>query len=491
MGQCDAGSENRRERAGGSATDDRMRDLLERQRASYQGDGFPAAEIRIDRLERAIAMVDGHRQEIVDALCSDFGHRSAHLSELADVGSPIHTLVHAKRNVRKWMRSERPSVELLFKLMGYKARIDYEPLGVVGIIGPWNYPMTLIMDPLAEVLAAGNRAMLKPSELTPSVAELLARMVAGAFDETEVAVVTGGPEVGAAFSALQFDHLMFTGSTRVGRLVMKAAADNLVPVTLELGGKSPTFVSRSFDLSLAARRIMTGKIQNSGQLCMSPDHAFVPAEQRERFVEAAREHVARMFPTIVDNPDYTSIINEHHYRRLQGYLEDASARGASIVELNPASESFANQTARKIPPTLILDPTDDMLVMQEEIFGPLLPVMTYQHLDEAIEYVRCHPKPLALYYFGTDADEREHLLSRTSSGGVTINETAMQFLAPELPFGGVGASGIGKYRGIHGFRNFSNARGIAALPCLAPPSPMEPPYGRAVKLLTRVVGRIS
>jgi coniferyl-aldehyde dehydrogenase len=343
--------------------------------------------------------------------------------------------------------------------------------------------VNLTFAPLAGILAAGNRAMIKPSEFTPVTSELMRTMFAGAFSEEEIAVVIGGPEVGEAFSRLAFDHLIFTGATSVARHVMRAAAENLVPVTLELGGKSPVILGKSADLKVAAARVMNGKTLNAGQICLAPDYVLAPKDQVEGFVAAARASVATMFPTIKDNPDYTSIIAQRHYDRITGYIDDARAKGARVIELKPEGEDLSQQPHRKIAPTLILDPTDDMKVMQEEIFGPVLPVKSYETLDEALAYVNSHDRPLGLYYFGDDPAEREEVLSRTTAGGVTVNDVVMHVAQEDLPFGGVGPSGMGSYHGVDGFREFSHRKAIFSQMKndIGPLKMLRPPYGAGIR----------
>jgi coniferyl-aldehyde dehydrogenase len=374
-------------------------------------------------------------------------------------------------------REKRKVSPAILGLFGAKAHVDYQPKGVVGVISPWNFPVNLTFTPLAGIFAAGNRVMIKPSEFTPRTSELMARVFASAYDETEVAVFNGGPEVGAAFSRLAFDHLLFTGATSIAYHVQRAAAENLVPTTLELGGKSPVIVSKSADMSLAAKRVMMGKTLNAGQICLAPDYVMVPKDKAGEFVGAVTSAVTTMFPTIKENPDYTSVINQRHYDRLMGYLDDARAKGAEIVEINPAKENFTQQPFHKIPPTLVLNPTDDMKIMKEEIFGPLLPVKTYETVDEAIGYVNDHDRPLGLYYFGQDAAEQDKVLTRTTSGGVTVNDTIMHVSMEDLPFGGVGPSGMGSYHGIDGFRTFSHAKAVFKQANSDITAMMRPPYG--------------
>jgi coniferyl-aldehyde dehydrogenase len=381
------------------------------------------------------------------------------------------------------MKPERRPVPLHF-LPG-RAQVVYQPLGVVGIISPWNYPVNLALAPLGAALAAGNRVMLKPSEYTPATATLLASLLGDAFPPDQVAVVTGGAEVGAAFAGLPCDHLFFTGSTSVGRVLMRAASENLVPVTLELGGKSPVLVDADYPLERAARSIAAGKLLNAGQTCIAPDYALVPAQEADRFVALFTREVERLYPRLLDNPDYTSIVNQRHYDRLRGLVDDARRKGAKVVEINPAGEDFRSQPARKFPPTALLDVTDAMTVMQDEIFGPVLPIKTYREFDEAIAYINQHPRPLALYYFGRDSDRRQAVLDRTTSGGVTINDTLLHYLQEDLPFGGIGPSGMGSYHGREGFRAFSHAKGVFRQAAINGGDLLRPPYG---KRLGRIIG---
>jgi coniferyl-aldehyde dehydrogenase len=454
--------------------------LLARQRAAQLRDGAPSAAVRIDRLNRCIALLVDHRGEIEAALNEDFGARSSHATAFTDIAGSIGPLKHARDHVRRWMRTERRSTTpRILGLFGAKAEIRHQPKGVVGVISPWNFPVNLTFSPLAGVLAAGNRAMIKPSEVTPATSELMKKMFASAFDEEEIAVVTGGPDVGQVFASLAFDHIIFTGATSIGRHVMKAAAENLVPITLELGGKSPVVIGRSADLATAAARIMSGKTLNAGQICLAPDYVLAPSDQIGGFVEAAKSAVGHMFPTIRDNPDYTAVVADRHYARLTGYLDDARAKGAEIVEINPAGEDLRQQPHRRIAPTLILNPTDDMKVMQEEIFGPLLPVKAYRKVDEAIAYINSHDRPLGLYYFGADKDERDRVLDQTTSGGVSVNDVVMHVAQEELPFGGIGPAGMGAYHGYDGFREFSHRKSVfhQMKKDIGPLRMLRPPYG--------------
>ena len=458
-----------------------MQAVLDRQKKAYLSEGAVSAETRIDRIDRAIDILKTHGTKLSEAMAADFGHRSIDQSKMTDIDGSIGPLESSKKQLRKWMRPEKRKTMFPLGLFGGRSRIEYQPLGVVGCISPWNFPVQLTFAPLAGVFAAGNRTMIKPSEFTVQTSELMKELFAAAFDEEEVAVFTGGPDVGGAFSRLPFDHLLFTGATSIAKHVMRAAAENLVPVTLELGGKSPVIIGKSANLELAATNIMAGKTMNAGQICLAPDYVILPEESRDEFVKHATNSVAKMFPNIKDNPDYTSIVNERHFDRLNGYIDDAKEKGANVVEINPADEDFSQQEYHRIPPTLILDPTDDMKVMQDEIFGPILPIKQYKDVKETLEYVNSKDRPLGLYYFGQDSAEEREVLTRTTSGGVTVNDVIMHVAQEDLPFGGVGPSGMGSYHGYDGFKNFSHAKAIysqsTTVSKLA--AAMRPPYKKA------------
>jgi coniferyl-aldehyde dehydrogenase len=439
-----------------------------------------SAAVRHDRLERAITLLKTHQQRLIDAMTADFGHRSEHQSLFTDVAGSVGPLRHAQKHLARWMKPQKRKVgPFPLNLLGAKARVEYQPLGVVGVISPWNFPVNLTFTPLAGILAAGNRCIIKPSEYTPATSEVMAEIFPTAFDELEIAVVTGGPQTGADFAGLPFDHLLFTGATSIARHVMRAAAENLVPVTLELGGKSPVVVGRSVDMQKTTDSIMTGKMLNAGQICLAPDYVFVPEERMEEFVSASQRSVAKMYPTLIDNADYTSVINQRHFERLNGYIDQARDAGARVVEINPADEDFRQQPHHKIPPTLIINPSDDLAVMQDEIFGPVLPVKAYGAVDEAIDYINAKPRPLGLYYFGTESSEQERVLTHTTSGGVTVNDVIMHVAQEDLPFGGVGPSGMGAYHGLDGFRTFSHAKAVFTQTRVnvAEMAGLRPPYG--------------
>src|SRR5262245_9172060 len=394
---------------------------LELQRRSHAADPYPPYALRRDRLARLARMLREHAAGIRDAISADFGLRAGEETELLEVFTSLEGIAHARRHLRRWMRPERRAVAW-WSLPG-RARVLRQPLGVVGIIVPWNYPLYLAASPLTAALAAGNRAMLKMSEHTPRFGALFESLVARAFAPEEVAVVNGGPDVGKAFAALPFDHLLFTGSTAVGRDVMRAASANLTPVTLELGGKSPAIVTAGFDVEESARRIMYGKLVNAGQTCVAPDYALVPKPLVNRFIEGCRAATQAYFPALGTNPQYTSIASDPQFRRLVAYVDDARDLGASIHRLH---HEPSDPERRRLSPVALTDATDGMRVMQEEIFGPILPVVGYDTIDEAIDYVNARPRPLALYYFGAADGDRDAVLSRTLSGGVTVNNTGFQ-----------------------------------------------------------------
>jgi coniferyl-aldehyde dehydrogenase len=468
----------------------RMGMILDVQKRAQTQKGPPSGALRKDRLTRAIDMVLTHKDELIATIVQDFGARSPDLTLFADVASAVGPLRSARAELDRWMKPQKRKVTpAALGLLGAKAEVRYQPKGVVGVISPWNFPLSLAMDAIAGAFAAGNRVMLKPSEFTPATSALLAQIIDLYFDDDELAVILGGPEVGAAFAGLPFDHLIFTGATSVGRHVMRAAADNLTPVTLELGGKSPVVIGRGADLAKTAARVMNGKTMNAGQVCLAPDYVLAPKEHLDAFVTEARAATKQMFPTIRDNRDYTAMINQRHYDRVRGLIDDARAKGAQIVEINPAGEDFNQQEHRKIPPTLILNATNDMSVMQEEIFGPVMPVMTYTTFEDTIADVNSRPRPLALYYFGDDEHEVEALLNRTHSGGVTINDVIFHFAMDDLPFGGVGPSGMGAYHGHRGFLEFSHEKAIYRQVASEMIAMLRPPYGD--KFRKQIAGQLK
>ncbi|MEP0190907.1 MAG: coniferyl aldehyde dehydrogenase [Erythrobacter sp.] len=462
---------------------DELEALLKRQRDAFTASRPEDISVRKDRIKRANALVKEHGEALAKAMSADFGNRAIEQSMLTDIAATAAAGHHALKNIDRWARAEKRPVQFPLGLLGAKAELRYEPKGVIGILSPWNFPVQLAFGPLMQVLAAGNRAMIKPSEFTEQTSELMAKLTAEYFSEDEVCVVTGGPEVAGAFSSLPFDHLVFTGSTPTGRLVMQAAAKNLVPVTLELGGKSPVIMGRSADFAKAGERIALGKMMNAGQICLAPDYMVVPEEKQDEAVAGVANGVSAMYPTLLENDDYASIVSDRHFERLQGLVEDARNKGAEVVEINPGNEDFSNANQRKMPLTILKNVNDEMAAMQEEIFGPVLPVKTYKAVDQAVDYVNDHDRPLGLYYFGEDKDEQERVLTRTISGGVTTNDVIFHISIEDLPFGGVGPSGIGSYHAIEGFREFSHARSVYHQPKIdiAKLGGLKPPYGKATQ----------
>ena len=442
-----------------------MHRVLELQKSLNIKEGAPDINLRKDRLDRVVAMVKKYDKKIIETVNHDFGNRDPMMSAATEVASVIGPMEHAKKNLKKWMKTEKRKAAIAplgsaLSLLGARAEVRYQPKGVVGAISPWNFPMNLALAPLAGIIAAGNRVMHKPSELTPATSDLLKLMIEEYFSEEEMAVFVGDAEVGAAFSGLAFDHLIFTGGTSIAKHVMKAASENLVPLTLELGGKSPVVVGKSAKIKDTAQRVMQGKTMNAGQICLAPDYALVPEEKVDEFVKATVEVTSEMYPEMKDNDDFTSIINQKHFDRIQSYLTDAKEKGAELVEINPSNEDFSQQPHHKIPPTLVLNPSEDMKIMQEEIFGPVLPVKTYSDVSEPVDYINSKDRPLGLYYFGNDNNEKEFVLENTTSGGVTVNDVISHIQMEDLPFGGVGPSGMGSYHGYDGFKEFIHAKAV-------------------------------
>jgi coniferyl-aldehyde dehydrogenase len=458
-------------------------DTLERtfhlQQAAVRAEGAPPLAVRRDRLTRAIDLLVSSQHALCAALSADFGQRPAEISRFLDILPAVRGLKLARRRLHHWMRPRRTPLGLPLPVPGAVGHIEYQPLGVVGVISPWNFPLTLSFGPLAGIFAAGNRCLIKPSEIVPATAELMKELVARHFEPNELAVVTGGAEVAAAFSRLPFDHLLFTGSEVVGRKVISAAAEHLVPVTLELGGKCPVVVGRSAKLAQVVDRVMMAKMANAAQICLAPDYMLLPEECLQDFTRAAQAWVARAYPGLPVNSDCTGIVSARHARRAAELVADARAHGAQLVSLTTGSQAVG----RVMAPVLISRVTEEMRVMREEIFAPVLPIKTYKQIDDAIAYINDHPPPLALYYFGAERSEAGQVIARTRSGGVTVNDIGMHFFAEELPFGGLGASGMGAYHGEHGFRRFSHARPVLRMPRwdFAGLLGLRPPYGTRLK----------
>ena len=454
---------------------------LARLRAAHLAQAPDYAQ-RMDDLARLRAAYQPRVEEFAQAMSADFGRRSRHESLLSDGMTVLGEIDHLRRHLRGWMRAKRAAADWLF--LPARTEIRYQPLGVVGVIAPWNYPVNLALKPLAAAVAAGNHVMLKPSEHTPRTAQLLQDLLAKVFPENRVVTVLGGPDVAAAFAALPFDHLFFTGSTAVGRKVMAAAAPNLTPVTLELGGKSPVIVAPDYPLARAVDRIAAGKFLNAGQTCIAPDYVLLPRASIPDFVAGMKKYISQRYPDLAANADYSSIVNAGQYARLQSYLDQAQAAGAKVIELAPGDPG-----QRVLPPTLVLDAREDLALLQEEIFGPILPLVAVESVDAAIDYINARPRPLSLYHFDNDKLRTQRVLERTTAGGVSINDTVLHFAQSDLPFGGVGPSGMGHYHGREGFLAFSKQKPVLYQARWTSMKLMRPPYrGIAdflVKFLTR------
>jgi coniferyl-aldehyde dehydrogenase len=464
-----------------------LKTTLDAQRTGFLRDGPPTATQRKQSLRCLRQLLIDHQHQVAEAIDQDFGHRSRHETLLGETFLTVESIKHSIGYLERWMQPERRRVPLQY--WPARAQLIYQPLGVVGVISPWNYPVSLALTPVAAALAAGNRVMLKPSEYTPATSALLARLLGQAFSAEQVAVVTGDADIGAAFAALPFDHLLFTGSTATGRLIMRAASENLVPVTLELGGKSPALIDVGYPLERAACSIARGKLFNAGQTCIAPDYVLLPAVDAERFASLYSAAVKRLYPSLIGNADYTAVVNQRHYDRLRGLVADARDKGAQVIEINPAREDMAAQSGRKLAPTLLVGVTDEMTAMQQEIFGPVLPVTTYRDLDEAIALINSRPRPLALYYFGLNAARQRRVLAQTTAGGVTINDTLLHYLQEDLPFGGIGASGMGAYHGRDGFLTFSHRKSVLRQSRFNSSALIRPPYGKFIERMIALLMR--
>jgi coniferyl-aldehyde dehydrogenase len=463
-------------------------ETLQAQRAAFNAELPVSLAVRKDRLKRAAAMIADNANAFCDALSEDFGHRSREQSMLTDIAASIAPIKHALRSLDGWAKRDKRAVQFPLGLLGARAWVEYQPKGVVGVIAPWNFPVNLVMGPIAGIFAAGNRAMVKTSEFTPRTAALFETVCVDYFPPDELMFFSGGADVGKAFSELAFDHLIFTGATGIGRHILHAAADNLTPVTLELGGKSPVLIGKGADIARATERVAIGKMLNAGQICLAPDYMLVPQAQEQAVVDGLKAAVSAMYPTLLANPDYTAIINDRHHQRLADWVDDARAKGATVEVVNPGGEDFSGSNARKMPLHIVRGATDDMIVMQEEIFGPILPVRSYAGgIDSAIDEVNRRDRPLGLYYFGPDEGERRRVLDRTISGGVTIDDVVFHVSMEDLPFGGVGPSGMGSYHGFDGFKTFSHAKAVfkQAKLDMAKLAGLKPPYGKATMTSVR------
>ena len=434
-----------------------LREVFEGQRSSFRQCAPLGPGKRLEALDLLLQSVVNHQDAIVEAVSADFGQRSPRETRLLEVFPLVDEIRYVKRNLRRWMQPR--SAMANWQLLPSRTKILYQPLGVVGVIGAWNFPVLLTLSPLVNALAAGNHVMLKPSEFAPATAEILREVIREAFPEEYVAVVTGGPEVASVFSALPFDHILFTGSERVGKLVMKAAAENLTPVTLELGGKSPAFVHESYPMATAADRICSAKFWNAGQTCIAPDYALVPLDRVDEFAQKCQSVLAKRYPDAASNADYTHLISKAVWERMRELVDDAQSKGARVLQVD-SQRGDVTGGSRFFPPTLIVGADGSMRVMQAEIFGPILPIVAYSSMEDALSFIHARPRPLALYYFDRNKSRIRKVLEQTVSGGVTINDCIFHFLQHQLPFGGVGPSGLGAYHGFDGFSAFSKKKGV-------------------------------
>ena len=453
-----------------------MHDILAEQKIAYSRHPYPTVEERIERLARLRRVIIKYQDEFTHAISQDYGNRSEGETKIGEIMTTLEHITYYSKNLEKWMRPSKRHISPLH--MPAKGWVEYQPLGVVGIISPWNYPLLLAMSPLVCALAAGNHAMIKISSSSARLGQVLEQALAEAFPRDLVAVVNGGGPISDAFSHLAFDKLIFTGSTEVGKTVMRAASENLVPVILELGGKSPAIVHESTSLKDVAQRIAVGKLWNAGQTCVAPDYLYLPRGKTGEFVEEFKKCVKSMYPTLKKNQDYTSIIGAKQYRRLQGYLQNAQEQGAQLIEINPKSEDLTD--VRKIAPTLLTNIEPTMDIMKNEIFGPLLPIFEYDYIDDVLKFVNARPRPLALYYFDYDKDRADYIAKNTHSGHFGINQVITHVAQDDMPFGGIGASGMGKYHGEEGFYSFSHGRSVMSKPKFYALKFVAPPFNRPI-----------
>lgn len=438
-----------------------MNDILQAQKHDFLKNGELSLSRRTEILKKLVALLVDNKKNICAALSDDFSCRPWQFSMLADIGAAIGSLKHSIKHLHSWAKPiTKPTSPKILGFIGAKAKIKFQAKGSIGIISPWNFPINLSFGPLASIIAAGNRAILKPSEFTPKTSQLIFELISNHFPQTEIAVILGGNEIGEEFSKLPFDHLIFTGATSIGSKIMEQAAKNLVPVTLELGGKIPVILSKDFDQDLALKRILAGKFMNAGQVCLAPDYLLIEESQLTSTIEKTKSIFSQMYQDALNNAEYCGIINDRHFSRLDSYINELSEKDTQIIDLNENFKNNNPKNSRKFPPLLVINPPSNSKIMIDEIFGPILPIITYKSLEEALEFVNSRPRPLALYYFGNDIKKQEYVINKTISGGVTINDVILHIAMEELPFGGIGASGMGAYHGHRGFLEFSHQRAI-------------------------------
>lgn len=456
-----------------------MHDVLTRQRQSYLSDTYPSAKTRIDRISRVIELLVDNQHQLCEAIEEDYGRRSVESTRMQEIMTPIGTLKYARQNVKHWMKADKRRSNFPFNLLGAKSYVKHVPLGVVGNLSPWNFPVALTLAPLGGIFAAGNRAMLKPSEFTPATSNLLARLIAERFDADELSLVLGGADVAAQFSSLPFDHLLFTGSTPVGAKILQATAPNLVPTTLELGGKSPVVITEGTDIKSVAEKVAFAKTSNSGQICIAPDYVLLPEKHRDEFIQHYCNAIQRFYPEGNESPYLTNIISARHRERLQSLLDNAEVAGNKVTQVFPTPMTAGDE--RFIGPAVVEVDNLDCQIMNEEIFGPLLPVATFKNIDHAINHIQKGSRPLALYLFSQDKAVIERVVDKVICGGMVINDLLMHYLQDDMPFGGVGGSGMGAYHGIEGFKTFSHAKSVFSAPRMDVSRLLRPPYGSFYK----------
>lgn len=464
-------------------------ELFAQQKQQYAQHPLPIYQERVRQLKDLKSAILSYKQELISAMSTDFGYRSEHDSLIGDILPVINQINYTLRKLKKWMKPSKRHAGLL--LAPASVRVEYQPKGVIGIIAPWNFPIMLSLSPLVTSIAAGNRTMIKVSEFTPETNKVLTTLIGSIFSNQEVAIIEGEVDIASEFSSLPFDHILFTGSTPVGKHVMRAAADNLTPVTLELGGKSPVIIGEDMPVDTAVERIIYGKCLNAGQICVSPDYILCPKDKVDDFISLYRAKFQTLYPDFNNNQDYSQIINTRQAERIESVLQDALAKGAIVysadtnneasTQLNSENKTLLDTESKKWPTQIIANVSNNMRVMQEEIFGPLFPIVPYQSLPEAIEFVKSNPRPLALYLMSYDKIVQRQVLEQTHSGGVCINETVFHVAAEDAPFGGIGQSGVGHYHGTEGFRTLSHAKTILQRGTFNTGKLIHPPYGNLVQ----------